>query len=122
MRTGMTGTVVFLYLMAGFARPAVGQVDQQRARAFFKEAQAVGERDGGRLWGVSVGGPMGIADGRTQTFATSRAAPEAARPRMLGIVNAPIEWGGATWAAYIWDDVVNRTPRERSELFLHELF
>src|SRR5687768_228112 len=41
---------------------------------------------------------------------------------MLGIVNAPIEWGGATWAAYIWDDVVNRTPRERSELFLHELF
>jgi hypothetical protein len=41
---------------------------------------------------------------------------------VLGIVNAPIAWGGATWAAYIWDDVVNRTPRERKELFLHELF
>jgi hypothetical protein len=59
---------------------------------------------------------------RTQTFATSQPAPEAARPRVLGLVNAPIQWGGATWGAYIWDFVVNATPRGRNELFLHELF
>jgi hypothetical protein len=100
----------------------VAQVDQQRAQVFFKEAQALCERDGGRLWGVSICAPMVIADRRTQTFATSQPAPEGARPRMLGIVNAPIQWGGATWAAYIWDDVVNKTPRSRNELFLHELF
>ena len=41
---------------------------------------------------------------------------------MLGIVNAPVQWGGATWGAYIWDDVVNATPRHRMEIFLHELF
>jgi hypothetical protein len=122
MRTAMTRTVVFLYLLAGSALPAVAQVDQQRAQEFFKEAQALCERDGGRLWGVSICAPMVIADRRTQTFATSQPAPEGARPRVLGIVNAPIEWGGATWGAYIWDDVVNRTPRERKELFLHELF
>src|SRR5688500_18660582 len=108
MRTGKTGTVVFLYLMAGFARAAVAQVDQQRAQEFFKEAQGWCERDGGCLWGVSVCGPVVLADRRTQTFATSRAPPAAARPRMLGIVNAPIEWGAATWAAYIWAGVVNR--------------
>jgi hypothetical protein len=118
----MTRTVVFLYLVTGFARPAVAQVDQQRAQEFFKEVQAICERDGGRLWGVSVCAPMVIADRRTQTFATSQPAPEEAWPRQLGIVNAPIEWGGATWGAYRWDDVVNRTPRERRELFLHELF
>ena len=122
MRTAMTRTVVFLYLVAGFARPAVAQVDQQRAQEFFKEAQALCERDGGRLWGVSVCAPMVIADRRTQTFATSQPAPEGARPRQLGLVNAPIEWGGATWGAYMWDDVANRTPRDRNELFLHELF
>jgi hypothetical protein len=118
----MTRTVVFLYLVTGFARPAVAQVDQQRAQEFFKEVQAICERDGGRLWGVSVCAPMVIADRQTQTFATSQPAPEEAWPRQLGIVNAPIEWGGATWGAYRWDDVVNRTPRERKELFLHELF
>jgi hypothetical protein len=122
MRTATARTVVFLYLVAGFALPAVAQVDQQRAQEYFKEAQALCERDGGRLWGVSLCAPMVIADRRTQTFATSQPAPEGARPRVLGIVNAPIAWGGATWGAYIWDDVVNRTPRERKELLLHELF
>ena len=122
MRTAMTRTVVFLYLVAGFARPAVAQVDQQRAQEFFKEAQALCEGDGGRLWGVSVCAPMVIADRRTQTFATSQPAPEGARPRQLGLVNAPVQWGGATWGAYMWDDVVNKTPRSRKELFLHELF
>src|SRR5438552_5230450 len=104
------------------ALPAAAQVDQQRAQEYFKEAQALCERDGGRLWGVSVCAPMVIADRRTQTFATSQPAPEGARPRQLGLVNAPVQWGGATWGAYMWDDVVNRTPRDRKELFLHELF
>jgi len=122
MRTSMTRVIVVLYLLAGVAPPAVAQVDQQRAQEYFKEVQALCERDGGRLWGVSLCAPMVIADRRTQTFATSQPAPEGARPRLLGLVNAPVQWGGATWGAYMWDDVVNRTPRERKELFLHELF
>jgi hypothetical protein len=113
---------LFLCLVVGVARPAGAQVDQQRAQDFFKEAQALCERDGGRLWGVSICGPMVVADRRTQTFATSQPPPDGPRPPLLGIVNAPIEWGGASWAAYLWDDVVNRTPRERNELLLHELF
>jgi hypothetical protein len=122
MRTPTTRVMVFLYLLAGVAPPAVAQVDQQRAQEFFKEAQALCERDGGRLWGVSVCAPMVIADRRTQTLATSQPAPEGTRPRVLGIVNAPIKWGGATWGAYMWDDVANATPRHRMEIFLHELF
>jgi hypothetical protein len=110
------------YVVIGHALPAVAQVDQQRAQEYFKEARALCERDGGRLWGVSVCAPMVIADIRTQTIATSQPAPEGARPRLLGIVNAPVQWGGATWGAYIWDDVVNATPRHRREIFLHELF
>ena len=122
MRTVLTRTGVFLCLVAGLARPAVAQVDQQRAPEFFKEAQALCQRDGGRLWGVSICAPMVIFDRRTQTIATSQPAPEGARPRALGFVNGPIQWGGATWSAYMWDDVVSKTPRDRNELFLHELF
>jgi hypothetical protein len=53
----------------GHASPAVAQVDQPRAQEYFKEAQALCERDGGRLWGVSICAPMVIADRRTQMFA-----------------------------------------------------
>jgi hypothetical protein len=123
MRTPAGRAAVFLYVVAGLALPAVAQVDQQRAQEYFTEVQALCERDGGRLWGVSLcGRPMVIADMRTQTFATSQPAPEGARPRLLGLVNAPVEWGGTTWGAYMWDFVVNTTPRGRKELFLHELF
>ena len=122
MRTGIVRPVACLCLLAGSALPAEAQVDQERAQEFFKEAQALCGRDAGRLWGVSLCGPMVIADARTQTFATSQPAPEGARPRLLGIVNAPIEWGGATWSAYVWDVVAEATPRHRNEILLHELF
>lgn len=122
MRISAFCTAVLTYLVMGHPPPVVAQVDQQRAQEYFKEAQALCERDGGRLWGVSICAPMVIADMRTQTIATSQPAPEGARPRALGFVNAPVQWGGATWGAYIWDDVVNATPRHRREIFLHELF
>jgi hypothetical protein len=115
-------TTVVACIAVGRPLPALAQVDQQRAQEYFKEAQALCERDGGRLWGVSICTPMVIADRRTQTIATSHQAPDAARPPLLGLLNAPIQWGGVTWSAYMWNDVVNRTPRERRELFLHELF
>ena len=104
------------------APPAAAQVDQQRAQEFFKEAQALCERDGGRLWGVSLCGPMVMADRRTQTIATNQPAPDGTRPPILGLVNAPVEWGGARWTAFMWDFVLGQTPRGRRELFLHELF
>src|SRR5204862_6363071 len=54
--------------------------------------------------------------------ATSQPAPEGPRPRLLGIVNAPVEWGGVTWAAYMWYTLVNASPRHAREVLLHELF
>ena len=122
MRISALCTAVVTYVVIGHPPPALAQVDQQLAQEYFREAQALCERDGGRLWGVPICRPMVIADRRTQTIATSQRAPEAARPPLLGLLNAPVQWGGATWSAYMWADVVNRTPRERKELFLHELF
>jgi len=101
---------------------ANAQVDQQQAMEYFKEAQALCERDNGRLWGVSICGPMVIFDMQTKTIATSKAEPDGTRPRLLGLVNAPIQWGGETWGSYIWNDVATKSPRDRKELLLHELF
>lgn len=101
--------------------PAAGQVDQARAEQYFKEAQALCERDGGRLWGVSLCGPMVIADAATGTIATSQPAPAGDRPRALGFVNAPLQWGGITWSAYDWQ-MIPKDQGERGRLFMHELF
>ena len=122
MRITAVCTALLTYVVIGHPPPAGAQVDQQRAQEFFKEVQALCERDGGRLWGVSLCAPMVIGDMRTRTFATSQPAPEGARPQLVGLVNAPIQWGGAMWGAYAWDFVINDTARGRRELMLHELF
>jgi hypothetical protein len=110
------------YVVIGQASPAAAQVDQERAQEYFKEAQALCERDGGRLWGVSICAPMVIGDARTQTFATSQPPPDAPRPQLVGLVNGPIQWGNTMWAALTWDTVANWPPRTRGEAFLHESF
>jgi len=115
-------TAISAVILIGLALPVWAQVDQQRAQEYFKEAQALCERDAGRLWGVSLCGPMVIADARTNTIATSQPAPEAPRPRAIGFANAPIDWGGTTWVAFMWDFVESLTPQRRKELFIHELF
>jgi hypothetical protein len=113
---------VLTSVVIGHPPPAVAQVNQQRAQEYFKDVQAVCEREGKRLWGMSMCGPMVIADLRTQTIATSQPAPDGPRPRVFGIVNAPIEWGGVTWAAYMWDTLANIPPLHAREILLHELF
>src|SRR3954465_6278216 len=102
--------------------PLSGQVDPLRAETYFKEARALCERDGGRLWGVSLCGPMVIADAATGTIATSQPAPDGERPRVLGLVNAPVQWGGTTWSAYNWQMIPKDDQGERGRLFMHELF
>src|SRR5919204_1227418 len=122
MRISAFCTAVLAYVVIGHAPPAAAQVDQQRAEEYFKEAQELCERDGGRLWGVSICAPMVIGDARTQTFATSQPPPDAPRPKLIGILNGPIQWGDTMWAALSWDMVANQPPRVRNAMFLHESF
>ncbi len=122
MRISMSCTAILAYVVMGHPPPAVAQVDQQRAQEYFKEARALCERDGGRLWGVSLCGPMVIADAATGTIATSQPAPAGDRPRVIGFVNAPVQWGGTTWSAYIWQMIPKDDQAERGRLFMHELF
>src|SRR6059036_3508280 len=97
MRMRVVCTGILAYAAIGHPRPAVAQVDQQRAQQFFKEAQALCERDGGRLWGVSICARMVIGDARTQTFATSQPPPDAPRPKLIGLLKGPIQWGDTMW-------------------------
>lgn len=113
---------LFLLVLLGAAPAADAQVDPEVAQRYFEDARRLCERDAGRLWGVSLCAPMVIGDARTQTFATSQPPPDAPRPRGVGFLNAPIQWGGVTWIAYTWDDLANAPPWRRNEILLHEMF
>jgi hypothetical protein len=113
---------LFLLVLLGAATAADAQVDQQRAQAYFKEAQALCERDGGKLWGVSLCGPMVFTDAATKTIATSQPTPEGPRPGGLMYLNAPVTWGGTRWSVYMWAWIPHSDAQERGCLFIHELF
>ena len=113
---------IFVCGIICYTQPTVAQVDQKLVQEYFKEAKALCERDGGRLWGMSVCAPMVIADLRTHTFATSQPPPDAPRPKEVGLVNAPVNWGGITWISYTWEDLANAPPWRRNEIMLHEMF
>ena len=123
MRISALCTAVVTYVVIGHPPPAVAQVDQQRAQEYFKEAQALCERDGGRLWGVSICAPMVIGDARTQTIATSQPAPDAPRPRAARSAERadPVgrrDVGGVHLGRR--GQLARRVARR--ELFLHESF
>jgi hypothetical protein len=122
MRTPAFCTAALAYVLVGHPPSTVAQVDQPRAQEFFKEARAQCERDGGRLWGVPICMPMVIGDARTQTFATSQPPPDTPRPRLIGLLNGPIQWGDTMWAAMIWDTLALKTPRAGGAMLVHESF
>ena len=116
----MTRTLV-LATVLGCGAVAHAQVDQSRADEYFKEVTALCERDGGRLWGVSLCGPLAIADATTRTLATSQPAPALPRPSAMGFANAALDWGGTRWATVVWQ-MIPPDPHLRARMFLHELF
>ena len=114
----LLGCVVTLAPVAG----ALAQVDAARAAVYFAEAAELCNRDGGKLWGVSLCGPMVFADAATQTVATNEPKPEDPWPRALGYANSAFDWGGQRWSTYIWSFVPADDAAGRGRLLIHELF
>jgi len=108
--------LLFLLPLAGLA-----QIDQQRATEVFNEAKTLCEREGGKLWKISLCGPIVIADPATKTIATNHPAPEAPRPAALGFTNSAMQWGGTRWTAISWPSLV-ALRHVQGMLLIHELF
>jgi hypothetical protein len=111
-----------LLALLGIATAAYGQAQPQLARRWFEEATKLCERDAGRLWGVSLCGPMVIFDQRTGTRATSRPEPEGPPPRFPGMADGPVSWGGLRWFAYPLHMLADTDADVRQQNMLHGLF
>jgi hypothetical protein len=119
-RAGTVSITACLFVLACVS-PAHAQVNEQEAAAYMAEIETLCEREGGRLWGVSLCGPVVMADPGTGTIATNRPEPDAPRPRALGFANAAMQWGDDRWATLVWPLIPADSTRRRV-MFLHELF
>jgi hypothetical protein len=109
--------------------PALISVDG--ASPIFRQAREICQRDGGRLWGRSLCGPLMLVDPRgRRIIANRRDAGGMLRenggyfigvlPASENIANTATAWSGTFWTQIGWplpDD-----PRARGILIAHELF
>jgi len=117
----LLGTLVVL-MLTGVPADSDAQVQPQLAERYFKETATLCERDAGRLWGVSLCGPLVIVDQATGTRATSQPEPEGPPPRFQGFVDGPVIWGGIRWFSFPLYMLPANDADTRQQVMLHGLF
>jgi hypothetical protein len=122
MQIHSRGNALYLLALLGTATGVEAQVHPQSAQRYFKEVTSLCERDAGRLWGVSLCGPMVIFDQATGTRAASQPEPEGPPPRFMGQADGPVTWGGLRWFAWPLWMLPENDAAVRQQNMLHGLF
>jgi hypothetical protein len=113
---------LYLLVLLGASAVADAQVHPQLAERYFKEATTLCEREAGRLWGMSLCGPMVIFDQATGTRATSQPEPAGQVPRFSGFADGPVTWGGVRWFSFPLFMLPEKDADARQQVMLHGLF
>jgi hypothetical protein len=104
-------------------------IDRARARQYFDEARQALERDGGRLWGMALEGPMMFVDAASREVVANQADREnrltaegavfvGHLPPSEAAANISIQWAGLSWTVVRWP--LPQDPVERRILMIHE--
>ena len=99
---------VSLLLLPATGAAALSRLDAVSATAAFEHAQSLCEADQGRAWGVSLCGPMLIADPATREFIANMDGADTALerdgeifkgrlPDTVPIANTAVRWNGRVW-------------------------
>lgn len=110
---------------------AENSIDPQLASAYFHEAGEICARDAGKLWGISLCGPMLFVAPETREVVANQAdtqaglAPNGAvfvghLPTSMNIANTAVDWAGILWTMVIWPLPADKVLRDQT--MLHELF
>ncbi len=106
-------------------------IDANLAGQYFQEARAICNMDAGRLWGVSLYGPMLLVDPGSRAIVANQQDQNGLLREQDGafvgrlpadetIANTVTRWGGTDWAMIIWP--LPRDERGRARLMIHELW
>ena len=127
----------FACAMLLFAPPAVALAQEpspipiDSAKRAFAQAHALCAADDGKLWGVSLCGPIMFVDAPSRSIVASEgdangvlAAKEGAfvgvLPANQNVANTAVEWSGVRWTQMLWP--IPPDERLRATLMAHELF
>lgn len=124
--------LLFICAIASAAPPAPSPIDMAQAKAAFAEAEAVSNKEGGRLWGKKLYGSLFFVDPETRAVVANE--PDSAGvlhatdgvyvgtlPQEIIVSNAPIEWQGKRWTMLMWPTIPTDSI-DRRITFAHELF
>ena len=104
-------------------------IELARVREYFAEARALADQDGGRLWGVSLAGPLVFVEPKTRQLVADRADAEGRLKPQDGVFVGTLpadetyaatakKWAGVEWAMFLWP--LPEDVRERRRLLAHE--
>jgi hypothetical protein len=135
MRSPTFTALVFVLLnrqvLAGSDVRTAAAIDLALARQYFDESKTLCERDGGRLWGKSLCGPLLFADPKTRAIVANQSDKEGklrddngvfvgTLPADQNIANTAFTWAGVKWTMVAWPLPGDRLDRVR--ILLHELW
>ncbi len=101
------------------------------ARRAFAEAHALCSADAGKLWGVSLCGPIMFVDAPSRSIVASKSDAKGVLaekdgafvgvlPASQNVANTAVEWSGVRWTQMLWP--IPADERLRATLMAHELF
>ena len=106
-------------------------IDTKLAAQYFRQLKETSDRDGGKMWGAPLYGPIIFVDPRTGNVVANQADLEqklvaqdgvfvGKLPTEINAANTAIRWAGVHWTMVMWPVSEFRQARER--LLLHECF
>jgi hypothetical protein len=131
LRRSCLPVIVTAALTCAAAQGQEPAINPRLAAQYFGEAREVCARDAGRLWGVSLCGPMLFADPATRAAVANQPDKEnrlrpsgevfvGALPPETVIANTATEWAGVKWTMVAWP--LPEEKQARAQLLMHESF
>lgn len=129
------GVLTALVCAAAFPAPSRAQnhaPDADLARRYFHEARTLCRRDGGRLWGKSLCGPMLFVEPSTRAVVANQPDGKGllkrrgdifvgVLPQDVNVANTAAEWAGVRWLMVMFPALPKDRFR-RANLLAHELW
>ena len=123
--------LVVASLFVFIASAAAQTIDTKLAAQYFRQLKQTSDRDGGKMWGLALYGPILFVDPRTGNVVANQADLEGRLvaqgevfvgklPGEISPANTAKDWAGVHWTMVMWPVSDFRQPRER--LLLHECF
>ena len=113
------------------ADESIAPINLDAARQQFRAAQQICGRDAGRLWGVSLCGPILLVEPQSRQVVANQQDAEGvlkkngdvftgSLPVSVNISNTPTQWAGVLWTQLIWP--LPEDSSRRNTMLAHELF